>query len=127
MTFNEELLCALQRPLRIPRDHITINSVGRVTHVPVSEIAWFKADAGYVIAKHGGREVVLDRSETISALEDEFSDLFIRVHRNALVAMAKITELEIADRNNGRVYVDGDAIDVSRRHIHSVRMFMRIR
>ena len=41
-----------------------------------------KADQ-YVSVRHVGGEVIID--ETLRELEEEFPDLFTRVHRNALV------------------------------------------
>ena len=70
-------------------------------------------------------EVIVD--DTLRDLEEEFGDLFVRVHRNALVAVRHIQGLEKDAEGSMRVRLrDVDnLIDVSRRHVAGVRAFVK--
>ncbi len=56
--------------------------------IPVADIACFRADQKYVVVYYDGGEVLID--EPLKDLEDEFSETFIRIHRNALVALDRL-------------------------------------
>ena len=69
---------------------------------------------------------VLELAELVKALENEFADEFVRIHRNALVAVARIESLKKSP--DGQVSVtmrDGVAAEeglaISRRHLATVR------
>ena len=106
------------------RSHITSKSRRGVDLVPVSDIRLFQADHKYVTAYYSDGEALLD--ETLKELEDEFGDLFIRIHRNALVAIPHIEGLE--RDNDGRYYARLKELDikpqVSRRHVASLRRLL---
>ena len=67
-------------------------------------------------------ELLLD--ESLTALEKEFGDRFLRVHRGALVARAYLRGLERLPDGSHRARVDGIAQgpSVSRRHLAALRM-----
>ena len=72
------------------------------------------------------REVLLD--EPLKALEDEFGDRFVRIHRNALVARERIERLQRTPLGHFQLYLkglNGDALIVSRRHVAGVRKMMQ--
>ena len=52
---------------------------------------------------------------------------FLRVHRNALVAVERIRALERGDAGAFRLTVEGsdEAVEVSRRHVPEVRRLLR--
>ena len=60
--------------------------------IPVDSIRFFQADQKYVTVRHAEGEVIVD--ETLRELEGEFGERFLRVHRNALVAVKFIEGLE---------------------------------
>ena len=50
----------------------------------MSDIRYLRADQKYVSVRRAGGEVIID--ESLCELETEFADIFLRIHRNALVA-----------------------------------------
>jgi two-component system, LytTR family, response regulator AlgR len=60
-------------------------------------------------------------------LEDEFGDLFIRVHRNALVAVRHLEGLERDELGHHRVRLRGidECVEISRRHMSGVRRLIQ--
>ncbi len=107
------------------RTHVSATLHGNLKLVPVDEVRFFRAEHKYVTARHPDGELVLD--EALSALEKEFAGRFLRVHRNALVAVAHVRGL---DRDSqGRYCVRLDAVDetveVSRRMLSQVRKSLR--
>lgn len=102
-----------------------IKAVSRrgVELVPVDSVRCFVADSKYVVAHHENGETILD--ESLKELESEFGDRFVRVHRNALVAVAFISGLR-RDGGNYRVLLDGvgERPQVSRRSLSSVKILI---
>ena len=72
-----------------------------------------------------GSGVIID--ETLRELEDEFVDLFVRVHRNAIVAAQYITGLDRDIEGHYQVRLQGvdEGLDISRRHVAAVRKFIK--
>lgn len=75
-----------------PRRHLAAGERGRISLVPVPDILFLKAELKYVTARTAEREYLLD--ESLVQLESEFADRFVRIHRNCLVARAKVTGFE---------------------------------
>ena len=102
------------------RTHLAIRIRDQLKLVPVHEVLCFIAELKYVTARHIHGEDLLD--EPLKALEEEFADDFLRVHRNALVAVRHIEALE--RRSDGHYVVKlrhgGGTIDVSRRLVTEV-------
>lgn len=111
------------------RNHVCARARGELKLIPISDIQCFYADQKYVCVHHRNGQDLLD--DSLKALEDEFADQFVRIHRGALVAVQKIDKLrKTAD---GRVEValrtfDGSSIGshderlvISRRHLPEVR------
>lgn len=65
---------------------------GRSLLVPVADIVYLRAEQKYVLAHTHEREFLLE--ESLSQLEQEFGELFVRVHRNCLVARKAIAGYE---------------------------------
>ncbi len=74
------------------RTHLSCHERGRLLLIPLPEIIYLKADLKYVTARTTSREYLLD--ESLTHLEDEFSERFIRLHRSALVAKEAIVGFE---------------------------------
>ena len=55
----------------------------RVVLVPVDEIVYLKAELKYITIRTPEREYLLE--ESLTRLEQEFGQRFVRVHRNCLV------------------------------------------
>lgn len=74
------------------RRHLPVHERGRVLLVPLDEIVYLKAELKYITVRTVEREHLVE--ESLSALEEEFRDRFVRIHRNALVARSAITGFE---------------------------------
>ena len=74
------------------RTHLSIQERGKVRLVPVSEILYLRAELKYVTIRTAQRELLLE--ESLSSLEEEFGDRFVRIHRNCLVAREYIEAFE---------------------------------
>lgn len=103
------------------RTHIAAHQHGEIALLAVADIRYFHAEQKYVVACAVDRNILID--ESLKSLEKEFSQLFIRVHRNALVAVRYIRDVH--RDNNGRLQVNLDgikeSIEVSRRHVTDLR------
>jgi two-component system response regulator AlgR len=102
-----------------PRRHLPVPERGRITLVPVADILYLKAELKYVTIRTAEHEYMLE--ESLSHLEQEFAEGFVRIHRNCLVAKSRIRGLEKSDVQNGEqgwaMLLDGCAekLAVSRR------------
>lgn len=108
-----------------PRSHIGARTRKGIELVPLDQVIFFIADHKYVTLRHEGGEVLLD--EPLKALEDEFGERFVRIHRNALVARDRIERLQRTPLGHFQLYLRGlnnDALTVSRRHVAGVRKLM---
>lgn len=83
------------------RSHLCVSVAGDLHLLPVADIFYFQADHKYVTAQTLQQAYLLD--DSLKALEEEFADSFIRVHRNALVALRHIDELH--KQSDGQVQV----------------------
>lgn len=102
-----------------------IKAVSRrgVQLLEVDDIRCFIAEDKYVIAHHSGGETVLD--ESLKELEMEFGERFVRVHRNAIVAVDFITGLQKGG-DGYRVMLAGIALApaVSRRLLAGIKSLL---
>lgn len=73
------------------RTHLSVNEKGRIVLIPVEEILYLKAELKYVTVRTAQREFLLE--ESLSRLEEEFKEAFLRIHRNCLVASARVREV----------------------------------
>jgi two-component system response regulator AlgR len=127
---NRVQLAVLTRPAAEsgngPRTHISARTRKGIELIPLDQVIYFIADHKYVTLRHEGGEVLLD--EPLKALEDEFGDRFVRIHRNALVARERIERLQRTPLGHFQLYLkglNGDALIVSRRHVAGVRKMMQ--
>lgn len=90
------------------RPHFCVQERGRLLLVPVADVVYCKAELKYVTLRTRTQEFILE--ESLASIEEEMADIFIRVHRNALVARAAIAGVERASHD-----ADGDS-EVDRGH-----------
>lgn len=101
------------------RSHLSSHERGRLLLVPVAEVLYFRADTKYVTARTVDREYLLD--DSLTHLEAEFAERFIRLHRAVLVARSAIAGFEKAAGDDAEAYgwalLSGvpDRLPVSRR------------
>ena len=103
------------------RTHLTARSRRGVEKVPIGSVYCLLADHKYVTAIHREGELLLD--ESLTALEKEFGQHFLRVHRGALVARRYLRGLERLPDGGYRARVEGLSTGpiVSRRHLAALR------
>ena len=112
-----------EKPRR--RGHISARTHRGLELVPVDEVRYFLADQKYVTVCSGEGEVLID--ETLKELETEFGDQFVRIHRNALVALKFIEGMEMATAGHHQVRLRGidERLTVSRRHVAGLRRVLQ--
>ncbi len=109
----------LERVAPGPRQYFSVPERNRIALVPVREVIYFKAELKYVtIFTRAGEHLI---EEPLVALEREFADRFVRIHRNCLVARGAIRGFERAaggeEEPHWEVVLEGVAgrLPVSRR------------
>jgi two-component system, LytTR family, response regulator AlgR len=107
------------------RSHLCARVRGSLVLVPVAEIDYLLAEDKYVVVHHVKGEVLIE--EPLTTLEQEFGDRFVRIHRNCLVAMAKLSGLERAPDGRVLARITGVAqpLEVSRRNLPALRKLVR--
>jgi two-component system response regulator AlgR len=119
---------ALREIARAPRTHLSAQERGSIHLIPVADVIYLKAELKYVSVRTAAREHLIE--ESLTRLEQEFADRFVRVHRNCLVARAAVRGFERAEEGGEtqwEVLLNGvgERIAVSRRQQHVVREFSR--
>jgi two-component system response regulator AlgR len=74
------------------QDVLVIQDRNRTERVPLLEVVYFKAELKYITVRTREREFLIE--ESLTSLEEEFKDRFVRIHRNALVARPSIAGFE---------------------------------
>lgn len=122
---NKAQLVALQTEDERRRSHISARTHKGVELVSLQDVCFFQADQKYVTVRYVAGEVIVD--ETLRDLEIEFGDLFVRIHRNALVAKRYIDALVKGSDGQVRVRLKEIEIEieVSRRHLPGIRKVIK--
>jgi len=107
------------------RTHLSAMVQGNIRLIAVENIYFLKAEQKYVTAVWPGGEILID--EPLVMLEAEFSDQFIRVHRNALVAINHIEGLKKTSDGQHVIKLADMPIElsVSRRHFSDVKKILK--
>jgi two-component system, LytTR family, response regulator AlgR len=103
---------------------LVVSDRGRVLRVPANEVVYLKAEQKYVTLCSARGRWVLD--DALADLEQRLGPGFLRVHRNAVVALSEVRALErrgIDDGEEGWAVQmsNGDWLSVSRRQLAAVR------
>lgn len=111
--------------VKIQRHQITAKTYRGVELIPIENIYYFLADQKYVTVRHKNGSVLID--ETLKELEQEFSERFIRIHRNALVSVDYLEGLELVTSGQYQVRCRevSESLSVSRRHLPQLRERMQ--
>jgi two-component system response regulator AlgR len=124
---REKLEAALAKAARLTRaqaagiapstrsTHFAVRLRDQLKLVPVEDVYCCVADQKYVTLHHAHGEDLIE--DSLRSIEEEFGDVFVRVHRNALVAVKHVESVERAPEGQYRVRLRGRApvLDVSRR------------
>jgi two-component system response regulator AlgR len=108
-------------PTSQPRTQLSIRTRGGVEMLPVDEVLYFQADNKYVTVRTCNRRLLLE--ESLKSLAEEFATEFLRVHRNALVAVHAVRGLERDAHGQHRVIFSAveERLEVSRRLLPELR------
>jgi two-component system response regulator AlgR len=110
------------------REYLSAAERNRIQLVPLRDVVYFKAELKYVTLRTREREHLIE--ESLVALEREFADRFVRIHRNCLVAKQAIRGFERAadedDEPRWLVVLDGieEKLPISRRQWPALRDLM---
>ena len=112
------------KPLQKTRSHLSIHERGRVLLVPIETIIYLRAELKYITVRTAEREYLIE--ESLTNLEVEFGERFIRLHRNSLVAPSFIAGYEkrsVDGENQWVALLKGisETVAISRRQQHLVR------
>ena len=113
------------KPLQKTRSHLSIHERGRVLLVPIETIIYLRAELKYITVRTAEREYLVE--ESLTNLEVEFGERFIRLHRNCLVSPNFIAGYEKRlNAENEQQWVAllkciPETIAISRRQQHLVR------
>ncbi|WP_137920548.1 LytTR family DNA-binding domain-containing protein [Hydrogenophaga sp. 2FB] len=133
---RERLQQALQKVVRLRSasetsqdnglpESLIIQERGRSERVALADVIYLKAELKYITVRTADKEHIFDGA--LSDLEQRYSHLFVRVHRNALVSRRAVRAVE---KHNDPVEGEGwtvrlDGVDerlaVSRRQLAAVR------
>jgi two-component system response regulator AlgR len=117
---------ALEAAANQPRRHLSVHERGKIILVPLADVLYLRAELKYVTVRTAQREHLVE--ESLTHLEEEFADAFVRVHRNCLVARAAIAGFErnAEESESGWAVIikgTGEKLPVSRRQHHVVKQF----
>lgn len=114
---------------RQPRAYLSVSVGGRVLLVPVTDIVFLRAEQKYVTLRTMTHEYLTE--ESLTHLEQEFGERFVRIHRNCIVARDFIAGFEKqrhasedeAGAVGWTVILRGleEKLPISRRHRHIVK------
>lgn len=103
------------------RTHLSARLRGSLRLIPIEDIYYLQADEKYVVVHHARGEDLIE--ESLKSLEHEFGNVFLRIHRNCLVAQTEFQELR--RDNDGSVHAilrhEKQALEVSRRCVPGLR------
>jgi two-component system response regulator AlgR len=105
--------------------HLCARVRGNLVLVSVADIQYLLAEDKYVVVHHAGGQVLVE--EALKALETEFADRFVRIHRNCLVSRERLAALTRS--SDGRVFAQLAGVpaplEVSRRNLPGLRKLVR--
>lgn len=148
--FDLEAADYLTKPVRLERLQTALQKAERLTHapsglagafvsdevlviqerhrterVPLPQVLYFKAELKYITVRTAARSYILDGS--LNDLEARYTEHYLRIHRNAIVARWAIRALEKhydAEEGEGwavRLQGVDELLSVSRRQLATVR------
>jgi two-component system response regulator AlgR len=139
---KEKLAAALERAGRLTRPQLqkiaaAASDDKRRTHIaarrreglrliPVEDVQFFLAEQKYTTVRHVNGEDLIE--DSLRALEEEFSEVLVRIHRNALVSVRYLERIERNAEGQYFVRLRGceAPLQVSRRMAGELRERFRI-
>ncbi|KAF1700084.1 LytR/AlgR family response regulator transcription factor [Pseudoxanthomonas suwonensis] len=98
---------------------------GSLRVIPLQEVRYLQAEEKYVVVHHSRGEDLIE--ESLRSLEEEFGDLFVRIHRNCLVARRELAELRRSPDGHVQALLrsGGAPLEVSRRCVPQLRQALQ--
>ncbi|MBV7259061.1 LytTR family DNA-binding domain-containing protein [Erythrobacter crassostreae] len=118
-------LLAEPADIQVLPKRIEISNNGRIEFVDCNDVVRFSGAGDYVeVFLKSGRSAL--HSATLSALESELSDGFIRVHRSHIVNAELVKSLTRESAGTGELQMsDGSVVPISRRNLASVKAALK--
>jgi two-component system response regulator AlgR len=130
---KEKLAAATERAQRLtqrqlgsvagvaPRTHLSVRQRDGIRLVRLEEVICLLAEQKYTTVRHTGGEDLID--DSLRALETEFSDRFLRIHRSALVNREFIDAVERDAEGRHMIRLRGvsEPMQVSRRLVAELK------
>lgn len=115
------------KPLQPTRTHFSISERGKVYLVPIQEVIYLRAELKYITVRTAEREFLME--DSLTSLEQEFSEQFVRLHRNCLAARRAIAGYEKHTGDDSEhqwvAILKGipETLPISRRQHHVIKEF----
>jgi two-component system, LytTR family, response regulator AlgR len=108
------------------RTHIASRHREGIRLIPVEEILYFSSDQKYTTVRHERGEDLIE--DSLRLLEEEFGELFVRIHRSALVSTRHLDAIERSASGQCAVRLRGcpQPLPVSRRMARELRERLRL-
>lgn len=115
---------SINRVIAKPRLSIMASTHQGIQMVPLEDILYFRAEDKYVTAHHKQGELLIE--DTMSSLEQEFEQQFVRIHRKTLVSINKIERLykDEGSKHYIKLHNQNIKLEVSRRQLTKVRKIL---
>ncbi|TDI78847.1 MAG: response regulator transcription factor [Betaproteobacteria bacterium] len=91
----------LQKIRPRPRTHLSVHERDKIHLIPVGDVVYLRAELKYVTIRTCEKEYLLE--ESLTRLEEEFGERFVRIHRNCLVAKDYISGFEKTEEESREV------------------------
>jgi len=103
------------------RTNITAKISGNIRLIPVKDIIYFQAELKYVTVKYLDGETIIE--DTLKELQQEFSESFVRIHRNAIISKKFIKGINRDSQGRSFAVLENDEkrLEISRRHLSVVK------
>ncbi|HEY8354243.1 MAG TPA: LytTR family DNA-binding domain-containing protein [Methylophilaceae bacterium] len=117
------------KPMQRRRSHFSVTERGRVLLVPYEEVIYLRAELKYITLRTREREYLIE--DSLTSIEQEFGEHFLRLHRNCLVAQQSILGYERRKGVNGETYYVAllrdvpETVTVSRRQQHVLKALIK--
>ena len=121
---NSINLVAEKSGMSCRRNHICARVQDQLILIDLHDVSRFHADQKYVRVHHADGEHLID--DSLKSLENEFGELFVRIHRGALISIAHIDAIRKTADGQMQVVLrdapeDTDSFIISRRHLADVK------
>ena len=97
------------------RSSIEVKYRSSIKSININDIYYFSADQKYIMIYYKNGHLLT--CGTLKSLEKEFSEFFIRIHRNALVAKKHIKHIDRDSIGKWFIRLNNKKLEVSRRNV----------